>query len=178
MSPAPPADRIAWAVDLMAIQPDEHVLEVGCGHGVAVTLIADRLHGGHVVGLDQSSKMIAMAERRNSRSVTAGIASFVTAPLASADLGTRRFDRVLAIHVGVFLRGNPAAELEVLRRHLAPAGRLYLSYQPFKADDIPATAAALTERLDASRFEVIEQHEADLTGGRTLCIVAWNLAAE
>ena len=30
------SDRIRWGVDTLDIQPDDQVLEIGCGHGVAV----------------------------------------------------------------------------------------------------------------------------------------------
>lgn len=172
MSPYRAADRIMWAVDAMDIQPDDRVLEIGSGHGVALSLIAERLRGGHVVGIDRSPKMIRRAGQRNAEHVEAGTVSLVEADGASADLGDARFDKALAIHVGVFLRGNPAGELDVIRRHLVPDGRLFLSYQPFRAEEIPVTIELVSSRLRANGFEVVDRLEADVRSGRVMCVVA------
>jgi hypothetical protein len=63
---------------------------------------------------------------------------------------------VFAIHVGVFVRGDPRAELDVVRRHLSDGGRLCLSYQPLAADVVDATIAQLTSTLAANSFDVVD----------------------
>ena len=59
-----PSERFVLAVDILALNPADRVLEVGCGHGVAVSLVCERLTGGRILAIDRSQKMIEMAARR------------------------------------------------------------------------------------------------------------------
>lgn len=132
------SDRIAWAVEVLDVGPDDEVLEVGCGHGVAVSLVCERLKSGRITAVDRSEKMIAAARKRNAS--CGGRARFVTASLEEADLGGEAYDKVFAIHVAALhRRGKP---LEVVRERLAAGGGLYLfSQEP-----------GWTARRDAERF--------------------------
>jgi Methyltransferase domain len=73
------SDRIAWAVEILDVGPDDRILEVGCGHGVAVSLVCEHLDRGRITAVDRSPKMIEMARTRN-RAWGAGRAS---SPLGS-----------------------------------------------------------------------------------------------
>jgi len=57
------SERLAWVVDTLAPGPEDRVLEVGCGHGVAVSLVCRRLTSGRVVAIDRSPKMIEAAKQ-------------------------------------------------------------------------------------------------------------------
>jgi SAM-dependent methyltransferase len=169
---APAAERMVWAVETLGVRPDDRLLEIGCGHGVAVSLVCERLAGGSVLGIDRSAKMIEMAARRNAAHVAAGRAAFQVAALHEADLGDAQFDLVFAIHVPVLLRGDPRRELAIVRSHLAPGGRFALPFQPLD----PATTAPTTRRLagmlEAGGFTVEEQRVAELASGRAGCVLA------
>jgi ubiquinone/menaquinone biosynthesis C-methylase UbiE len=121
--------RLQAVVDRLDIQPDDRVLEIGCGHGVAATLVCERLDGGHFTAIDRSPKMIEAAERRNAEYVAVGKAEFIVASLEDADLGDRRFDKVFAVRVGLFHRDADRAH-RLAERWLAPGGTVHAVFDP------------------------------------------------
>src|SRR5204863_10132978 len=96
------SERFVWAVDTLEVRPTDRLLEVGCGHGVAVSLVCERLTSGQITAIDRSPKMVEMATRRNREHIAAGRAVLKTAALEQADLGNERFDTVFAFNVAPF----------------------------------------------------------------------------
>jgi cyclopropane fatty-acyl-phospholipid synthase-like methyltransferase len=117
------SERLKRVVDRLDIQPGDRVLEIGCGHGVAATMVCERLDGGRLTAIDRSAKMVDAAVRRNAEHVEAGRAEFFVSTFEDADLGERRFDKIFAVRVGLFHR-EPARARELAERWLAPGGTL------------------------------------------------------
>jgi ubiquinone/menaquinone biosynthesis C-methylase UbiE len=116
-------DRLRAIVDRLDIKPGDRVLEIGCGHGVAATMVCERLDGGHFTAVDRSAKMIEAAQKRNAAFVEAGTAEFLVQKLEDLDLGERRFDVIFAVRVGLFHR-EPERAHAIAERWLAPGGRV------------------------------------------------------
>jgi len=167
-----PSERIAWAVDLLDVQPDDRLLELGCGHGVAVSLVCERLDGGQIVALDRSPKMIAAAAKRNAKNVAAGYASFATASLRDAAFGDTSFDKVFGLHFPPVLRGEPSAELGVIWRSLGPEGHVYFFDQPLVAGSAKAVGTRVCHVLERHGFEISAVHLEDLESGTAVCVTA------
>ena len=125
------SERLRAIVEELAIEPDDHVLEIGCGHGVAATLVCERLAGGdgRLTAIDRSPKMIAAAKQRNAGHVDVGRAEFLVARLEDLDLGDRRFDVVFAVRVGLFHR-EPERARALVEPWLKPSGRLHAFFDP------------------------------------------------
>jgi ubiquinone/menaquinone biosynthesis C-methylase UbiE len=121
------SERLRSVVEQLNVRPDDRVLEIGCGHGVAATLVCERLEGGHLTAIDRSAKMIRAAARRNAAHVEAGRAEFLVATLEDLDLGERRFDKIFAVRVGLFHRA-PERARALAERWLAPGGKLFVFY--------------------------------------------------
>jgi SAM-dependent methyltransferase len=166
------AERLEWAVEMLAVRPNDQLLEVGCGHGVAVSLVCERLDGGRILAIDRSAKMIEMATRRNAAHVASGRAAFQVTALHKADLDEQRFDTIFAIHVPVLLRGDPGRELEIIAAHLVPGGRFVQPFQPLDPSGTEATAERLAGGLSRHGFAVEELIFADLGSGRAGCVIA------
>ncbi len=118
------SERLRSVVEQLDIRPDDRVLEIGCGHGVAATLVCERLEGGHLTAVDRSEKMIQAASRRNAAYVEAGRAEFLVASLEDLDLGDRRFDKIFAVRVGLFHR-DPERARRLVERWLASGGEVF-----------------------------------------------------
>jgi ubiquinone/menaquinone biosynthesis C-methylase UbiE len=135
-------DRIEAFIASLGIAPDARVLEIGCGHGVAATLICGRLTTGRYTAIDRSETMIHAAARRNQAFVERGIAEFIVVDIETADLGARRFDVALAMRVRLF-HAERARATALVRQWLAPDGRLFVQYDaPDASNRIPSRGAA------------------------------------
>jgi SAM-dependent methyltransferase len=168
-----PSERFVWAVDTLALDPADRVLEVGCGHGVAVSLFCERLTSGRITAIDRSQKMIEMATRRNRGHIAGGTAVLKTAALETADFGNERFDKVFAFNVAPFWL-QPTDSLGIVRRHLAPAGAVHLFWdarhtRPGRARDL---ADRLSEKIRLAEFSVNQVLVEDLRPVPAVCVVA------
>src|SRR5258708_36329593 len=61
-----------WTVNLLDVQPADHILEIGFGPGIASQEIARRASSGFVAGIDFSRAMVTAAAHRNSEGVRTG----------------------------------------------------------------------------------------------------------
>ena len=143
--------RLVWTAELVDPAPSERVLEVGCGHGVLVSLVADRLDSGVVVGIDRSATMIAAAGRRNRAAVEAGRVRLEAASLVDAELAGQAFEVVVSFDVRAFWT-PPAPEWDVVGRVLAPGGRVIVGCSLMSADAEGAVTGAVRELAGSRGF--------------------------
>src|SRR4051794_21293203 len=163
-----PSERFVWAVDTLAPDPADHVLEVGCGHGVAVSLVCERLTSGRITAIDRSSKMIDMAARRNREHIASGRAVLKTAALEQADFGDERFDKVFAFNVAPFWLA-PKEALGLVGRHLAPDGAVYIFWDARHTQS--DLADRLSERIRLAEFTVDQVLVKDLQPVPAVCVI-------
>jgi cyclopropane fatty-acyl-phospholipid synthase-like methyltransferase len=121
------SERLRKVVEKLDVRPDDRILEIGCGHGVAAALVCERLEGGHLTAIDRSAKVIEAATRRNASHIEAGKAEFIASDLEGFDPEDRRFDKVFAVRVGLFHR-EPERARSIAERWLAPGGELFVFF--------------------------------------------------
>jgi ubiquinone/menaquinone biosynthesis C-methylase UbiE len=123
------SERLERVVERLDIQPDDRVLEIGCGQGVAATFVCERLERGNLLAIDRSARMIEAARRRNAAYIEAGKADFLVGAMEEIDLGDRRFDKIFAVRVGLF-RDEPERARAIAERWLAPGGAIFSFFDP------------------------------------------------
>src|SRR5919201_425160 len=166
------AEGVFLGVDTLEVGPADRLLEVGCGHGVAVSLVCERLTTGTITAIDRSPKMIEMATRRNREHVDAGRAVLEAIALEDADLGDRRFDKVFAFNVAPFWQ-QPEVALGAVRGHLAGDGAVYVFWDarhsaPERGQDL---GNELAGRLREGGFSVDRVLVEDLRAVPAVCAI-------
>ena len=166
------SERFVWAVDTLDVRPDDRLLEVGCGHGVAVSLVCERLTTGTVTAIDRSPKMIEMATRRNREHVEAGRATFKVVALEDANLGEERFDKVFAFNVAPFWL-QPERALSGVRDHLDPDGAVYIFWDArhSHSDGARGLGNDLADRLRVGGFHIDDVLVKELRPVPAVCVV-------
>ena len=148
------APRHTAAVSALALKGDETVLEIGCGHGVAVRLVLEQLTSGSITALDRSQKMIDMVAAGAPEALAAGTLRLRAETLEDADFGCETFDAIFAVNVDLNLRLGtrwPA----MLKALLKPSGRLVLALDPPPdSSKGHAFAGKSLDRLTAAGFTV------------------------
>ena len=105
----------------LALQPGEHVLDIGSGPGLlAAEMAAEVGPSGRVVGVDPSASMLSHAGGRRGARVQWIEGDALALPFADAT-----FDAAVAIQVYEYIADMPAALAEA-RRVLKPGGRLLI----------------------------------------------------
>lgn len=118
---APWAERL---VDLLAPEPGDRVLDVGCGTGIVARTAARRIGEGVVVGIDPNAGMLETA-RRSSTDLRPAI-EWKAGEAVDLPFPDGSFDVVLSQQAIQFF-ADPTAALEEMRRVLVPGGRAGVS---------------------------------------------------
>jgi SAM-dependent methyltransferase len=134
--------RLRWAVDVLDPRPSERLLEVGCGPGVAASLVCARLTTGRLTAVDRSAVAVERTLRRCAEHVASGRLEVVHAALDAFAL--TGMDAAFSVDVNVFWTTGATRELAVLHRALRPGGRLYVLFGtgPGDGERVLTTVAA------------------------------------
>jgi len=117
------------ALALLACRPDDHVLEVGFGHGRTLARAAAFVPAGFVAGIDRSEAMVRMARHRNRQGIKEGRVAVQRADSAQIPYPGGCFDRVYAMHT-LYFWPDPRVHLQEIHRVLKPGARFVLGFSP------------------------------------------------
>ena len=106
------------AITALDPRPGDRVLELGFGPGHGLLALAARVGDGQVFGVDQSSRMVDQAARRNRAAIAAGRMGLAQGPFSPLRWADETFDKILLVNVVYFFdyRGRDIREVyRVLR---------------------------------------------------------------
>ena len=130
-----------WTVTLLDVQPNDQVLELGFGPGVAIQALSQRVTTGRIAGIDLSKTMLRAAAKRNAAAIRRGRVALHHGDAAHLPFEENTFDKAFGIHTIYFWR-QPIAVLREVWRVLKPGGMIALTVLPkdkWNAHDPSAT---------------------------------------
>jgi SAM-dependent methyltransferase len=133
--------RNAWAVSLLDVQPDDHVLEIGFGPGLAIRELSRLAAEGYVCGVDHSEMMLRRAKRLNAGGLDRGVVDLRLGSVEHLPAFEEPFDKILAVNAMMFWH-EPVARLEELRNLLRSGGLIAVAHQPRGPGASDETSAA------------------------------------
>ena len=115
-------------MDALRIEPADHVLDIGCGHGRSLAELAARAPRGRISGVDPSHLMVEIATQRSRSLIRAARVEVVPSGVESLPFPDNLFDKAQCVHVLYFWR-NLEGPLREIARVLKPGGRLGLLFR-------------------------------------------------
>lgn len=124
-----------WTLDILNLDEEEEILELGCGAGYAMKLLLQDPRVSKVTGFDVSKTVLKSAQRRNKFQLSSGRANLVNGDVCSLTFESEQFTKVFSIQSIYFWERMDETIFEIYRvlRH---EGRLVITLSNGKATEI------------------------------------------
>jgi len=170
-------ERNHWTLQLLDLQPDDRLLEIGFGPGIAIAEAARQLTDGLIVGIDHSDVMLKQASTRNGEAIANGRVELHVGTLEDLPPYPQRFTKMCSANVIQFWQ-EPAADFTKLRSILAGGGVIATTYMPRHSHATSADALnkanEIVKHLKSAGFGNIRIEEKPLKPISAISVVAVN----
>ncbi len=159
-------ERNAWTLDLLDLESDDRLLELGFGPGIAIQLASEIIHDGLIVGVDHSETMLRQASKRNAGAIERGLVQLYLGTVETLPDFERPFNKICSANVVQFWP-DPVAEYRRLHALLAPGGIIATTYMPRHGGatnaDTREKGMEITSQLEAAGFSSITIEEKQMS---------------
>ena len=110
-----------WGLNNIPIHEHATCLDIGCGGGNTINVLAEKAKSGKVHGLDHSVEMVALAQRLNRAAIAQGVVDIRQGTVSALPFSDDSFDLVTAFETIQFWPDIQHDVMEV-KRVLKPSG--------------------------------------------------------
>ena len=170
-------ERGDWTLGLLNLQPEDRVLEIGFGPGIAIQKASETLRRGFIVGIDYSEVMLKQAQRRNATAIASGQVQLHLADVANLPSFQEPFDKVFSVNTVMFWK-DPVERLEEIRSIMKPGGIIALTVQPRSKGATNDTTLDVGNKLEAyllaANFVKVRKEFLNLSPMSVVCVIGRN----
>lgn len=110
-----------WTADLLEIQPEDNILEIGFGNGTNIKLLLEQAVRGFVTGVEISDTAIEMASKKNAKAISEGRVKLHKAAGNALPFEAGVYDKACTVATAYVIK-DPGAVFREMYRVLKPNG--------------------------------------------------------
>ena len=168
-------ERNRWMLELLELKPQDRVLEIGYGPGLALEGALQRIDTGIVMGIDHSETMFKQASLRVAAAVAQGRAKLLVGDIEAHPGFDIQFDHIYSANVVMFWQ-NPAAVFQHLKSLLAPDGDVVTLFMPrhknATSEDSRKFGIEISNWLKQAGFDKLRMEVKEFDGLAAICVIA------
>ena len=150
------APLIRKGLEQSSLAPGQTVLDIGCGGGCAVDIMARR--GTRVFGVDISPVSVRKSRRKNRKHIKAGKASIDLSGVDSLAFPPETFDLVTAFET-VYFWANIRDNFRQVHEMLKPGGEFFIALEAYKENGRINNVPSVFLKLDMNVYSAEELME-------------------
>jgi ubiquinone/menaquinone biosynthesis C-methylase UbiE len=116
-----------WTVNLLEIQPEDKIIEIGFGNGANIKLLLQKVIRGSVTGAEISKTAIEMASKKNAKAISEGRVKLHLAQGNAIPSENNVFDKACSVATAYVIE-DPGAVFKEMFRVLKPKGRAAITF--------------------------------------------------
>jgi ubiquinone/menaquinone biosynthesis C-methylase UbiE len=121
-------DLNSFVYELMSVQPDDQILEIGYGTGKLINKMVQQINSGCIVGVDFSDTMISIAKKKNRKNVDKGKVKLLGGNFDEMKFENEYFTKVCSVNT-LYFWPNPEHTARKITNILKPKGKLVLAFE-------------------------------------------------
>ena len=117
--------------ELMSVQANDHVLEIGFGTGKLIYKMAKQVKKGHIEGVDFSGSMVSIAQRRNKKYIADGKVKITKNNFNEILYKDNIFTKVCTVNT-IYFWPKPEYTVKKIAGLLKPEGKFVVAFEDYK----------------------------------------------
>lgn len=166
-----------WTLSFLELHPEDRVLEIGFGPGVAIQKASETVQNGLIVGIDYSEVMLQQAQRRNATAIALGRVQLHLADVAHLPSFQEPFDKVFSVNTVMFWK-DPVERLNEIRSLMQRGGIIALTFQPRSKGATNEVTIDMAKKMEtyllAANFTEMRKEFLNLNPVSAVCVIGRN----
>ena len=114
--------------ELMSVQIDDRIIEIGFGTGKLIYRMAQQIEKGIIEGVDFSKVMVSIARKRNKKNIRIGKVKILEGNFDEMPFGKENFTKACSINT-LYFWSEPVHTAKKIAAILKPDGKLILAFE-------------------------------------------------